>query len=73
MMAQTVNQPTWRPTNKLMVAALVTPAATEVWRTVMTDIYPALAGDAMCALIGGIAGLAAGYVVRDRPNVLVLG
>ncbi len=68
-MTQTVNQPTWRPTNKLMVAALVGPAAGEIWRNVMMDIYPGLAGPAMVALIAALAAFGAGYVVKDRPNV----
>ncbi len=68
----TVNQPSARPTNKLMVAALAGPAASEVWRSVMTDLIPHLAGPEMCGLIGACAAFGVGYVVRDRPNVLVL-
>ena len=57
------------PTNKLAVAAMVGPAATEVWQAVMLDLYAPLAGSAMSALVGALAALAVGYFVRDRANV----
>lgn len=66
-----VNQPSALPTNKLGVAALVGPAVAEVWRNLMTDAYPALAGDATAILVGTFAALIAGYFVRDRANVEV--
>lgn len=65
----TVNQPSARPTNKLMVAALVGPAVTEAWQNVMLEIYLPLAGESVGMLMGGLAALAVGYMVRDRPNV----
>lgn len=64
-----VNQPTSLPTNKLMVATLIGPAATEVWGQVMTDLYPTLAGPAMSMLAGGVAAMLVGYFVKDRANV----
>ena len=65
-----VNQPSAMPTNKLMVATLVGPAATEVWGQVMSGLYPSLAGPAMSMLVGGIAALLIGYFVKDRANVV---
>ena len=67
----TVKQPTARPTNKLMVAAAVGPAAAEVWAAVMVNAYPALAGPAMQALVGAFAALVGGYLIKDRPNVVM--
>lgn len=63
-----VNQPTKRPTNKLMISALVAPAVTEAWGAVMADIYTPLSGPEVSMLVGALAALAAGYFVRDRAN-----
>lgn len=57
------------PTNKLGVAALVGPAASEVWSNLMTEIAPSLAGDSVCVLVGALAALLVGYFVPDRANV----
>lgn len=65
----TVNQPTWRPTNKLMWAAAVGPAAAEVWSRVSTEYLPVLSGPAMETLAGATAAFLVGYFIKDRPNV----
>jgi len=62
-------QPDAWPTRKLAVGATVATAAAEVWGAVMAGAYPALAGPAMSALVGLLAGLAVGWFVADRPNV----
>jgi len=64
----TVDQPSKRPTNKLMVAAAIGPAAGEVWGAVMAGIYPPLAGPEMSFLVGAVVALIVGYFVRDRAN-----
>ena len=64
-----VNQPSKMPTNKLMVAAMVAPAVTEVWGIILADLYPQLAGPAVSGLAGAVAALVVGYYVRDRANV----
>lgn len=70
MMTKLVKQPTAMPTNKLMVGAMATAAVTEAWGAIMADLYPPLAGEAMSMLMGAMAGLAVGYFVRDRANVI---
>lgn len=64
-----VNQPSLLPTNKMTVAALVGPAFAEVWTRLMTDLAPALAGEAMSVLAGSTAAICVAYWVRDRANV----
>ena len=64
-----VNQPSAMPTNKLMVAAAVGPAVTEVWGAVMSDLYAPVAGVETSFLMGAAAALALGYLIKDRPNV----
>ena len=66
-----VNQPSSFPTNKLAVAVLIGPAATEAWGAVMETLYMPLSGEAMSMLMGGVAALVAGYFVKDRANVEV--
>ncbi len=66
----TVNQPSAMPTNKLAVATLVGPAATEAWGAVWEGIYPAVAGPEVSLLVGCLAALIVGYFVKDRPNVV---
>lgn len=64
-----VRQPGRLPTNKLSVAVLIGPAATEAWGAVMTTIYPPVAGPEVSMLAGALAALAIGYLVPDRANV----
>ena len=66
-----VNQPTLRPTNKLAVAVMIGPAATEAWGAMMAGIYPPVAGPEVSMLVGAIVALAVGYFVRDQANVVV--
>lgn len=63
-----VDQPTKRPTNKLMISALVAPAVTEAWGAIMADVYAPLAGAEVSMLVGSVAALVVGYFVRDRAN-----
>lgn len=65
-----VNQPTIRPTNKMTVAALVGPAAAEVWTKLTATYAPSLSGEAMSMLIGTLAAMAVAYWVRDQANVV---
>jgi hypothetical protein len=64
-----VKQPSRMPTNKLGVAVLIGPAATEAWGAVMTTLYAPLSGPEMSMLVGGLAALGIGYLVPDRANV----
>jgi hypothetical protein len=66
----TVKQPTLAPTNKLMVAAAIGPAATEAWGAIMAGLYAPLAGPEVSYFAGLCAALAVGYFVQDRPNVV---
>ena len=61
-------QPSAMPTNKLSVAVMVGPAATEAWGAVMASVYPALSGPEMSMLIGGLAALVVGWLVPDRAQ-----
>lgn len=66
MNRETVNQPNWVPTNKLMVASLIGPAVTEVWAN-MAPV--AFSGPAVNALVGSAISFLVGYyLVRDRDN-----
>jgi hypothetical protein len=65
----TAKQASALPTNKLSVAAMIGPAATEAWGAVMADLYPALSGPAVSMLVGALAAVAVGWFVPDRPNV----
>jgi hypothetical protein len=64
-----VRQPSNLPTNKLSVAVMIGPAATEAWGAVMATIYPPLAGPEMSVLVGALAALVVGWFVPDRANV----
>jgi hypothetical protein len=64
-----VKQPSNLPTNKLSVAVMIGPAATEAWGAVMTTLYAPLSGPEMSMLVGALAALAIGYLVPDRANV----
>jgi hypothetical protein len=64
-----VKQPSALPTNKLAVAALIGPAATEAWGAVMASVYPAVAGPEMSLLVGAVATLIVGWFIPDRANV----
>lgn len=64
-----VDQPSKLPTNKMTLAALVGPAAAEVWARFMAENAPSLSGDAMSMLIGSLAALSVAYWVKDRANV----
>lgn len=68
--APLVKQPGYAPTNKLMVAAAVGPAATEAWGAVVATVYPPLAGPEISYFVGLCAALVVGYFVRDRANVV---
>jgi hypothetical protein len=68
-MTPLVKQPSPLPTNKLAVAVLIGPAATEAWGAVMAQIYLPMSGPEVSMLVGGLAALAVGYIVRDRVNV----
>lgn len=59
------------PTRKLAVGAMVGPAVTEVWGSVMVGIYPPLSGPEMSMLIGALAAVAVAYWVKDRANMPV--
>jgi len=65
-----VDQPSKRPTNKMTVAALVGPAASEVWGKFTAIHAPALSGEAMSVLIGALAAMLVAYWVKDRANVM---
>lgn len=62
-------QPSALPSNKLAIAALVGPAASEIWQSVMLDLYPPLAGDMTTMLVAGLITLFVGYWVPDRANL----
>lgn len=66
---KSAKQPDWWPTNKLMVASAIAPAASEAWGRVMADLAPALAGPDVSILAGLLAALGVGWFVSDRPNV----
>ena len=58
------------PTNKLAIAAMIGPAVTEAWGSVMAEMYAPMSGPAMAMLAGAIASLIIGWFVPDRPNVV---
>lgn len=64
-----VRQPSALPTNKLSVAVMIGPAATEAWGAVMATVYPPIAGPEMSVLVGALAALVVGWFVPDRANV----
>ena len=64
-----VKQPSALPTNKLSVAVMIGPAATEAWGAVMATVYPPLSGPEMSVLVGALAALVVGWFVPDRANV----
>ena len=67
-MSNLVKQTSALPTNKLSVAVLIGPAATEAWGAVMATIYHPLSGPEVSMLVGALAALAVGYMVPDRAN-----
>lgn len=64
-------QATAMPTRKLTVGAMIGPVVTEVWGSVMADIYPPLSGPELSMLIGALAAIAVAYWIKDAPNVPV--
>ena len=63
------DQPSVFPTNKLAVAAMIGPAVTEAWGSVMADMYAPMSGPAVAMLAGAIASLLMAWFVPDRDNL----
>lgn len=67
----TVNQPTWNPTNKLN-AATVAAAAVSVVGLILRNLAPEWYDPDVLAAVLPVVVFAAGYLVKDKPNVEVL-
>ncbi len=65
-----VNQGNMNPTNKLTAAVAAT-AFISVARVVVRNLWPEWADDGMFDALTPIVVLAAGWVIRDRANIIV--
>jgi hypothetical protein len=67
----TVNQQTINPTRKL-TAAVVATAVMETLRIVTTQVWPDVFDQAFWSAMLPVAVFAAGWFIKDEPNVVVV-
>ena len=70
-MANTINQPSSNPTNKL-TAAIIGAAGISVLRVVVRVKFPEWADDAMFDSLTPLVIGMAGWYTPDRPNITVI-
>lgn len=64
-------QPSALPTNKLMVAAAIGPAATEIWSNGTAALTPDLVGPGLAAAASAMSGSAAATLVGLVVTLIV--
>lgn len=62
-----INQPHWRPTNKLTAGA-VGAALTAIARAFTVHFYPFLDSPEMWCAVAPVVVLSLGYLIRDEDN-----